>query len=470
MAYDVISDFRAGLDRRRSILTSPPGTLWTGTNVHITRGGEIEKRMAFVPVLTVPSNSFGLASNNINLYIFGPGPAPSVPSPFIYQVLTHPTGLAMTGVVATTMFRGLPYVLASFADRSVQHFYNGTIVAAWAPGGTYAANPPARAVATIGSKVYAVSGNSLYFCEGLTPANWGTNVNGAGNIDMTTNSSGPDMLTGLSVYLDRLVVLSSRTAQVWVVDPDPSKYYQTQVMPNLGTVAGNSIVRYGDTDNFMLAQTGIRSLRARDISNVAGSYDIGTPIDTIVNPLVGALDAATIAAAAGVLEPIDGRYLLALGTTILVFSYFPTGQISAWTEYTVPGQITAWGVIARKLYARSGNSILLYGGADGATYDTSLADVVLPYLDAKSPSTYKQFTGFDAALTGRWDVEVGMDPSPPYVREMVARLDHETFGMGRIDAVGRGTHFGVRLTSRSPAAAGISNIVLHYEAYDDKSG
>ena len=61
MPYILVEDFRNGLDARRMNVTSTPGSLVTLTNAHITRGGEIEKRNAFVELATLPSNTTGLA-------------------------------------------------------------------------------------------------------------------------------------------------------------------------------------------------------------------------------------------------------------------------------------------------------------------------------------------------------------------------------------------------------------------------
>ena len=60
MPYILVEDFRGGLDNRRSNVTAQPGTLVTLKNAHINRGGEIEKRPAFVKLTDLPSNSFGL--------------------------------------------------------------------------------------------------------------------------------------------------------------------------------------------------------------------------------------------------------------------------------------------------------------------------------------------------------------------------------------------------------------------------
>ena len=470
-----IEDFRQGVDRRKSILTSPPGTLYWADNVHLTRGGELEKRLAFVPSLTLPDASKGIASNFVNIFVFGPLPAPTLATPYVYVALTHPTGRNLVRIVGVTMFRGLPYTLALFDDGLVLHFYNGTIVPAWAPGGLYAAggtaaaSGQATACCTLGDKVYVVAGSTLYFCQNDGPMLWGTGVSGDGSIDMSTKYSGSEPLNGVSVYIDRLAIYSPSNTQIWVTDPDPAKYYQVQVMPNLGTLAGRSIVGYGDSDNFLLGRTGIRSLRARDLSNTAGSYDIGSAIDDLVNPYISGLSPSVIAAGVGILEPVNARYLLAVGNVVFVFSYFPTSQISAWTTYSLPFTIDSWAVVGARLYARSGNQVFLYGGASGVEYDNSLAEVILPYLDCRSPATIKAFADVAMAITGQWDLELGFDPNPPYARTLVGRFDHESFGMGRVgDMIGEGTHFGARFTSSTPARAVLSNFVQHYQGFDDE--
>ena len=48
MTGALLEDFRGGIDQRRSRLLTPGGSVWTLTNGHITRGGDIEKRKAAI--------------------------------------------------------------------------------------------------------------------------------------------------------------------------------------------------------------------------------------------------------------------------------------------------------------------------------------------------------------------------------------------------------------------------------------
>ena len=49
-----VTDFKEGLDVRKTPLTAPGGSLRILENAVLNQGGEIEKRLAFVPMTTVP--------------------------------------------------------------------------------------------------------------------------------------------------------------------------------------------------------------------------------------------------------------------------------------------------------------------------------------------------------------------------------------------------------------------------------
>lgn len=142
MPYYLVSDFRSGLDVRRSPWTSEAGTLQVCQNGHITRGGEVEKRKEFTSLGALLASTYALAAgrdasdNPRGLMVFGSDPAPvGLPAGVTYQRLQHPDGAAdMVEVVATTLFDGRPYVVARFDDESYWHFYDGALVTDWGAG------------------------------------------------------------------------------------------------------------------------------------------------------------------------------------------------------------------------------------------------------------------------------------------------------------------------------------------------
>lgn len=135
MAYYLIEDFRSGLDVRRSPWSSPAGTLQVLNDAHITRGGEVEKRKAFVEMGVFPAGTFGLAADKDGLVTFGSAANPgTLPAQVRYQRLQSPNNVAMTGVEATTLFTGRLYTVARFSDQQQWHFYDGSQVEDWGAG------------------------------------------------------------------------------------------------------------------------------------------------------------------------------------------------------------------------------------------------------------------------------------------------------------------------------------------------
>lgn len=148
MPYVVVDNFSGGLDSRRHVLNSKTGTLSVLKNAHITRGGEIEKRKAFVEYADVSFealgiNTFGLEATADGIYVFGDAAAPeSLPPGVIYQRLLHPDlpaypeGGAMTKVVHSTVYGGKTFVIAEYSNSSDLRmaFYDGVAIKDWYEG------------------------------------------------------------------------------------------------------------------------------------------------------------------------------------------------------------------------------------------------------------------------------------------------------------------------------------------------
>lgn len=317
---------------------------------------------------------------------------------------------------------------------------------------------------TFKKKVFSCTSSLLYFSDVDTPTSFnGFSGSGGGFINMTNQDGGSEALTGVAAYQSYMAVFSRHAVQIWTMDPDPTQSAQLQVISNIGTFAARSVVTFGASDVFFLSDAGIRSLRARDASNFAVTNDVGTNIDLLVNANIQTLDNATRAAAVGVVDPIDGRYWLAVGDTIYVYSYFPGPGIQAWSTYSPGFVISEFSVLNGRIYCRSGNTIYLYGGSDGNTYDSCPVNVVLPYLDGGKPAHSKSVTAIDAALDGNWSVYLGADITAPNARSLVANLTGSTYNGGDCLAMAQGTHISVQLTNSSPGYARISNFAVHFD-------
>ena len=322
------------------------------------------------------------------------------------------------------------------------------------------------------NQMHALSDDRWHNSEIGDPADW-TALNAGSNAGMrvlSNHSRGAEELVAIAPYFENLAVFGQDVIQIWKTDPTPSNYSRVQILNNTGTISGRSVVEIGDSDVFYLSRSGIRSLRARDSSNSAHVGDIGNPIDTIILDVITTdIDAAK--AAVGIVDPRDGRYLLAMGDKVYVFSYFPSSKISAWSVYEhgftdANGNvepITAWAFDGTELLCRAGDKIYSLGGEKNNEYDSSVVTVQLPFLDAGKPATNKMWTGFDAVCSSDWTVSIGTDPTDITQYETAATVNKATYGMGRVSLSSTSTHLALRLVNSKDGPATLGNCAVHYE-------
>lgn len=381
----------------------------------------------------------------------------SNPNQTLVAATTQAAGVSQPQISTLTV-GGTFEALDRFTARIViSGAFDSTFTVSGSAGGT------GVVVRSYGSKMYSTTRSLLYFSEINDPTKWGGSTNGAGFINIQNQDSGSEELSALGVYQGKLAVFSRRSVQIWNMDADPAKNILQQTLNNVGTFAPRSVVNFGDLDVFFLSDSGVRSIRARDASNAATVSDIGTNIDTLI-----AADMQTIAesvrnAAVAIIEPNDGRYWLAMGGKIYVYSYFPSASISAWSTYEPGFAVSDLTYASGRIYARSGDMVYLYGGQSGNEYDSTEVEVVLPFFDAKKPATRKTLSAIDATCEGAWRVYVGMDFSAPTARDLVGDIKNSTFMLSSIQTTGIGTHIGFRLVTTGSGYARLGNIVAHYQ-------
>ena len=338
---------------------------------------------------------------------------------------------------------------------------------------------------TFKSKEHITSGSTLFFSGVNDPTKWGFTGVGAGFINLSNNDGGNENLTGLALYQGKLAAFARRTVQIWSIDPDPANNVQGQVISNTGAIGARSIVSVGEIDVFYLSDSGVRSLRARDASNAAIVNDVGTPVDNLVLKDLESLTDAQKTKCPCVIQPIDGRYWLAIGSKIYVYSYFPGSQVAAWSTYEPGFEPEHFTTKNGMVYVRPKRGtednpgynefIYMYGtdgieagdyGSESPTaieYDDCEVEVVLPYLDGGKPAHMKTLNGIDMTCEGYWQVYIGMDPLATSARDLIATVNQPTFSLGRIMAAGQGTHVGVRLVNNTSGYARLANLIAHFD-------
>lgn len=479
MAYTVSDNFAKGIDRRRPIYATTPGAVWEATNCHISRGGDVEKRKTLKRVGGLPQQCNGILGAESTIYTFGSDAEPAgIPQGFSYKRCQHPTsGAPMVSVLSSVLYDGKPYCVAKFADNQVFHYYDGTLNADMQNAG--AANKPLLVgtfAYTFRNKVYSLAGSLLEYSGVGKPLGWtvGTDT-GAGYINMSTQSGGSSKLTGIDVFQGNLAVFSERAIQVWNIKEDESQNYQMQTLKNTGTVSPRSVLAYGDIDVFYLDYTGIRTIRARVPSNAAFVNDLGTPIDTYIRDWRSTLADQAVESAISIIEPLDARMWMIVGSRAFVLSYFPASQISAWTAYDLIDdggtqfECLDATTYYEKLYLLGADKgLYLYGGETGNEYDATEATVQLPFIYSAKPDTDKLVSGIDIASEGDWDVSLLVDP-----RDLTREVNIGTLsGVTTNDLGSAGaavtTHVAPRLINRSSGYASISQVMITFQGTGEK--
>lgn len=447
MAYVLIDNFSRGMDRRRPIYAADQGTIWDIQNANLSRGGDIEKRKAFVALYSLPSGTKGLAAIGGNLYVFGHGSDPGVPSGVTYQQCSHTS--AIDEVLSVSGFDGKAYVIAKHADAAVRHYYNGT----------YAAGGLGNYALTKGTKNYVVDGSVLRFSAINDPDDFsGTH---SGSINMSNHDEGSESLVGMDVFQGSLAVFAEDSVQIWSVSADPLNNVQLQTLRRTGTKSPRAVLAYGDVDTFYLHRSGIRSIRARSNTNSGYVNDVGIAIDPYVQEYMATLtDDQVRRAVAGIDD--DGRFWLAMGGKVFVLSYFPGSKISGWTTYVTGFDVDDMAILDGSVYLRSGDTIYLYGGVSNASYDSSQVVVQMPFINGGKPGTVQSLLGMDIAGTGEWLCELLVDPRDLTRKVQVGYLRGHTWLDLNAAAFAQTSQIAPRLVSLSDDFVSLSGIGVNF--------
>lgn len=473
MAYFVVDDFAAGLDLRKSAITAIPGSLRELTNGFVNPGGEIEKRQYFSVVADLPPGTHGLAFDGEYLVVFGTAdPAAIGPSPpyTLYRRLAPSNSVSITRVLRSQVFAGKFYVIARMSDGSVRHFYDGAQLDPAVVSGTN--------IRSHKSKLFAVDGRNLRVSALKSATDWsGT---GSAIIDVTAEDDGNLELVGLEEYYGQLAVFGRTSVQLWLMDPDPAQSALQQVLANVGLLAPNAVTRYGSGDVLFLSNTGIRSLRARDISSAAAINDLGAPVDAAVAARRATLTPAEADAISAFMDPLSGHFWLVWGRDVFVLAAYPNSKITAWSMFTLPAEASAYVVANSRIALRVGDQIRIYGPRPAASinpfmpnaplgdpanaYDSSPVTVELPFTDATQPATFKQWEGLDLSVEGEWSVFVNPDYTQPQRWTKIAEVGGPTWQHGRVPIDMESTHLAVRLVSVGAGRHRLSNLALHHSS------
>jgi hypothetical protein len=223
------------------------------------------------------------------------------------------------------------------------------------------------------------------------------------------------------------------------------------------------VASYRDGAIYFLSDQGVKALKARDASNFGIVTDESLSIDRVLREALQAATPDVRAASIVTVEPESGRIWVVFDDTIYVLSTFPKNNIHAWSLY-VPGfSITSLAVNNRRMYCRSGDTVYLYGGDDNATYDTSVVEILLPYITLQAPATFKRFHAIDVGCSSSWTIYVRIEPDTDSEELVAANYQGISYDQPTIAIGERTTHCSLRLVQEDAEPAVFSSVGLHYQ-------
>ncbi len=324
---------------------------------------------------------------------------------------------------------------------------------------------------TFQQKVYSITNSLLYFSALSSPTQFGSGV-GSGFINISNQNALNESLTSIQEYQGNLAIFSRSNISIYAMDVDPALNTFRQTVQNTGTISPRSVIPYGNIDVFYLDDSGVRSLRARDSSNAPAVNDVGVAIDTFLREYAATLTEGQVQKAIGMIEPVDGRYWLAIGNRIFVFSYFPGSKINAWTYYDLVDEISTADVsdmarTGRQAFVRSADKIYLYGGDAGTTYPNNgeiECTLQIPFLSAGTPATFKGMGGFDIACEGTWLAKLLPDPNDTSVQIEIGTFNQITLSNAHNIIQHSCSLFAINLSCTTAGYACVSGMAIHYDA------
>jgi hypothetical protein len=394
------------------------------------------------------------------LHVFGFGlrdiPAGVLPLPVVYHQLGAPE--TITQILDVEPFDDKFFVCGRAASGTTYCWYDGVPVRE--VDSSYSHGTYCR---TWKSKMYRLDGKYLRFSGVNNPAqNDPASVTepGAGFINLALHDPDGEDAQSMEIFYSSMAIMARLQTQVWSLDPDPTKDTLSQLL-RMGIVTPHSITQFGTGDVLFLSDSGVRSLKVQTSFSLAASVsDVGSAIDLMLIPIIRG-NSVDVQLAEAVVQPIQGRYWLAIGDTIYALSYFPAGSITAWSTMKPGFNARNFSVVDNMVFCRDtiGN-IYLYGGVTRGEYDNCKVTIRTPHLNADNPTENKRIKSIDVMCQGQWTVAIGMLPNNTDLFELCATIQDNTYGLQSIPFAGYGTHFGVHLEHQAPGPALLAS--LHF--------
>ena len=149
-----LSTANAGMTRLRHKGNAAPATLYDCLNAYITLSGTVKPRPGTVIDTTLPAGTKGLVAHEGKMHVFSAAPVTMIDPDYVNVILRHPRDATavLQQVHFAAPFMGFLYVVASYDDESLYHFWVEALTT-WAADTDY----------KVGERVYPSTPNGFAY-------------------------------------------------------------------------------------------------------------------------------------------------------------------------------------------------------------------------------------------------------------------------------------------------------------------
>ena len=162
---------------------------------------------------------------------------------------------------------------------------------------------------------------------------------------------GAQIAYALGQFKNQLIVYFNDSAQVWNVDPNPALNSLRDKIFGIGTRYPRGAASFA-SDNFFLADVGVRSITVNQLTDNLQDNDVGSPVDTLLVPTISAHSSRS--------RSISRRRGSTGSCSARRHGSIPSRarrRSAAWSKYTFPFVLNDITQLDNVTYLRSGDNV-----------------------------------------------------------------------------------------------------------------
>lgn len=327
--------------------------------------------------------------------------------------------------------------------------------------------PHSTVILAASSKVFAVDDDAVRYCATVNPLGWDPTVypSDAGFLDVGSGMGGEPIPNALAMFRGNMVVLGYSSAMIWQLDPDPARIALVDTVEGIGTPYGYAHAAV-QGDLYLTTRAGVRSLSAAQLTQGAGTLDVGTPIDELVAAALKTADTNGNPPIA-CYNPGLAEFWLFIEAQAFVLRQSKATGFAGWSRYTLPGIVDCATTLGTDLWFHVASTGKCYKVDPAAFTDDGVQFQVtgeLPFIEFAPDGTNAMTLGVDGVASDVYSLTVAYDESSPTAVTAAIPMPARSKPDGIIPLhLNDIPSASLRFTQQSAAAWSLDELQLHFE-------